>query len=57
MYIPTTFFFQDMVELDEQKKMKYWSVMGDGVFRFSVGIENLDDIIEDLARALDSFRG
>jgi cystathionine beta-lyase/cystathionine gamma-synthase len=45
-----------MVELDEEKKMKYCSVMGDGVFRFSVGIENLDDIIDDLARALDSLR-
>jgi cystathionine beta-lyase/cystathionine gamma-synthase len=54
-YLPTAFFFQDMVELSEEKKMKYWSLMGDGVFRFSVGIENPDDIIEDLARALDAF--
>jgi cystathionine beta-lyase/cystathionine gamma-synthase len=54
-YLPTAFFFQDMVELSEEKKMKYWSLMGDGVFRFSVGIENPDDIIEDLARALDSL--
>jgi cystathionine beta-lyase/cystathionine gamma-synthase len=57
MYIPTTFFFQDMVELGEERKMKYWDLMGDGVFRFSVGIENLDDIIEDLSQALDSFQG
>jgi cystathionine gamma-synthase/methionine-gamma-lyase len=55
IYIPTAFFFQDMVELSEKKKMKYWSLMGDGVFRFSVGIESPDDIIEDLARALDSL--
>jgi methionine-gamma-lyase len=55
MYLPTTFFFQDMVELSEKKKMKYWSLMGDGVFRFSVGIEHPDDIIEDLAQALDSL--
>jgi cystathionine gamma-synthase/methionine-gamma-lyase len=54
-YLPTAFFFQDMVELSEEKKMKYWSLMGDGVFRFSVGIENPGDIIEDLARALDSL--
>jgi methionine-gamma-lyase len=54
-YLPTAFFFQDMVELSEEKKMKYWSLMGDGVFRFSVGIENPADIIEDLARALDSL--
>jgi cystathionine gamma-synthase/methionine-gamma-lyase len=56
-YLPTTFFFQDMVELSEEKKMKYWGLMGDGVFRFSVGIENPADIIEDLAQALDSFGG
>jgi methionine-gamma-lyase len=56
-YLPTTFFFQDMVELSEEKQIKYWSLMGDGVFRFSVGIENPADIIEDLARALDSLPG
>jgi cystathionine gamma-synthase/methionine-gamma-lyase len=56
-YLPTAFFFQDMVELSEEKKMKYWSLMGDGVFRFSVGIENPADIIEDLSRALDSLAG
>ena len=42
MYIPTTFFFQDMVELSDERKLKYWDLMGDGLFRFSVGIENLD---------------
>ena len=57
MYIPTAFFLQDMVKLSEQKEMKYWSLMGDGVFRFSVGIENQGDIIEDLSRALDSLGG
>ena len=57
MYIPTTFFFQDMVELSDERKLKYWDLMGDGLFRFSVGIENLDDIIEDLSRALDSLGG
>ena len=56
-YLPTAFFFQDMVELSEKKKMKYWSLMGDGVFRFSVGIENPADIIDDLSRALDSLGG
>jgi cystathionine gamma-synthase/methionine-gamma-lyase len=56
-YLPTVFFFQDMVELSEEKKMKYWSQMGDGVFRFSVGIENPDDLIEDLERALDAMDG
>jgi cystathionine gamma-synthase/methionine-gamma-lyase len=55
MYIPTAFFFQDMVELDEPKKLKYWNLMGDGLFRFSVGIEDADDLIADLSRALDSL--
>jgi cystathionine gamma-synthase/methionine-gamma-lyase len=55
IYLPTVFFFQDMVELPEQKKLKYWSLMGDGVFRFSVGIEDADDLIADLAQALDSI--
>ena len=35
--------------------MKYWNLMGDGVFRFSVGIEDADDLIADLAQALDSL--
>ena len=56
-YLPTAFFFQDMVKLSEKKKIKYWSLMGDGVFRFSVGIENPADIIEDLERALASLAG
>ena len=55
IYLPTVFFFQDMVELPEQRKMKYWNLMGDGVFRFSVGIEDADDLIADLAQALDSI--
>jgi cystathionine beta-lyase/cystathionine gamma-synthase len=54
-YLPTVFFFQDMVELPEPKKLKYWNLMGDGVFRFSVGIEDADDLIADLAQALDSL--
>jgi len=55
IYLPTFFFFQDMVELPEQRKMKYWDLMGDGVFRFSVGIEDADDLIADLAQALASI--
>ena len=55
IYLPTVFFFQDMVELPEPKKLKYWNLMGDGVFRFSVGIEDADDLIADLAQALASI--
>ena len=42
-------------ELPEERKMKYWNLMGDGVFRFSVGIEDAEDLIADLAQALDSI--
>ncbi len=45
-----------MIEPGEKTKMKYWNLMGDGAFRFGVGIEDADDIIEALARALDSLR-
>lgn len=52
IYIPTMFFFDDMVQFDEQQQEKYARIMGDGIFRFSVGIENSDDIIGDLEQAL-----
>jgi cystathionine gamma-synthase/methionine-gamma-lyase len=54
-FLPTVFFFQDMVVFDEEQKERYTPVMGEGVFRFSVGIEDPDDLIEDLAQALDSL--
>ncbi len=56
IYMPTSFFFDDFVQFNddqEEQKKKYKGIMGDGVFRFSVGIENADDIIEDLAQALN----
>ena len=52
LYIPTAFFFQDMVVFDDQQREKYAALMGDGIFRFSVGIEDAGDIIADLAQAL-----
>lgn len=54
IYIPTLFFFEDMVKFDEAQKEKYTQIMGDGVFRFSVGLENPEDIIADLDRAIKS---
>lgn len=53
MYIPTEFFFDDMVVFNDVQKEKYTELMGEGIFRLSVGIENADDIIEDLGQALD----
>ena len=43
-----------MVFTDAQKE-KYRRLMGDGIFRLSVGIENAYDIIDDLSRALDKL--
>ncbi len=54
LYIPTLFFFDDMVQFDERQKEKYTKIMGKGVFRFSVGIENAEDIIRDLGQALEA---
>ncbi len=54
-YLPTVFFFQDMVVFDDRQKEKYSAIMGDGVFRFSVGIEDANDIIADLSQALDAL--
>ena len=51
-YLPTGFFFEDMVVFDDRQKQKYFDIMGDGVFRFSVGIEDPEDIIGDLSQAL-----
>ncbi len=54
-YLPTAFFFQDMVIFDDQQQKKYAQVMGDGIFRFSVGIEDHNDLIADLSQALDGL--
>ena len=53
-YLPTEFFFADWGAMNEAQKEKYARIMGDGVFRLSVGIEDAGDIIDDLSRALDA---
>ena len=53
VYIPTDFFFEDMVVFNEAQQEKYRRMMGEGIFRFSIGLENATDIIEDLSQALD----
>jgi cystathionine beta-lyase/cystathionine gamma-synthase len=54
IYIPTVFFFEDMVEFDAARQEKYSRIMGDGIYRFSVGLENADDIIRDLEQAIEA---
>ncbi|MBU2646152.1 PLP-dependent aspartate aminotransferase family protein [bacterium] len=51
IFIPTVFFFDDMVVLDDRQKQKYEKIMGEGVYRLSVGIEDVNDIIRDLTQA------
>ena len=53
VYIPTEFFFEDMVIFTDAQKEKYAELMGEGIFRLSVGIEDSKDIIADLSQALD----
>jgi cystathionine gamma-synthase/methionine-gamma-lyase len=53
IYIPTAFFFDDMVVMNDEQKKRYTEIMGDGIFRLSVGIEDADDLIEDLKQALE----
>ena len=52
-YLPTLFFFEEMVVLDDRQKQKYANLMGEGIYRLSVGIEDPDDLIEDLSQAID----
>lgn len=55
IYIPTDFFFEDMVVFTEAQKEKYRRLMGEGIFRLSVGIENAEDIIDDLRQAFNKL--
>jgi cystathionine beta-lyase/cystathionine gamma-synthase len=55
IYIPTDFFFEDMVVFSDAQKAKYRRLMGEGIFRLSAGLENADDIIDDLSRALNKL--
>jgi cystathionine beta-lyase/cystathionine gamma-synthase len=52
LFIPTVFFFEDMVNFDDRQQAKYATIMGEGIYRFSVGIEDADAIIADLNRRL-----
>jgi cystathionine gamma-synthase len=51
-YIPTNDILGSSFNLDERESAKYRAVAGEGVFRFSVGIENVDDLIADLDAGL-----
>jgi cystathionine gamma-synthase len=54
-YIPTDDILSSSFELDAAESKKYRDLAGEGVFRFSVGIENADDLIADLEQAFDKM--
>jgi cystathionine beta-lyase/cystathionine gamma-synthase len=54
LYIPTIFFFEDMVQFDAAQQEKYGRIMGDGIYRFSVGLENAEDLVADLDQAIEA---
>jgi cystathionine beta-lyase/cystathionine gamma-synthase len=39
--------------LEGKEREKYEAVAGEGLFRFSVGLEDANDLIEDLGQILD----
>jgi cystathionine gamma-synthase len=51
-YIPTEDILRSSFHLEEEEARSYRDWAADGVFRFSVGLEDPDDIIADLEQAL-----
>ncbi|MET0509104.1 MAG: PLP-dependent aspartate aminotransferase family protein [Burkholderiaceae bacterium] len=52
-HIPTADLLRTSLRLDGDAARKFRDLAGAGVFRLSVGLEHADDIVADLARALD----
>ena len=51
-WIPTEMLMQSTFRLAPEAERRYRSFAGDGIFRFSVGIEDAKDLIDDLERVL-----
>jgi cystathionine beta-lyase/cystathionine gamma-synthase len=51
-WIPTEMLMQSTFRLSPDAETRYRDFAGDGVFRFSVGLEDPDDLCSDLDRAL-----
>lgn len=56
-YIPTDDIIQSSFHLKGADAQSYHDTAAEGVFRFSVGLEDADDIIADLERAIHVARG
>jgi cystathionine beta-lyase/cystathionine gamma-synthase len=51
-YYPTDIYVDDVAYLSPAQKRRIRAWMGDGIVRASIGLENADDLIADLDRAL-----
>ena len=51
-WIPTEMLMGSTFRLSAEAEARYRAFAGDGVFRFSVGIEDAEDLCADLARVL-----
>jgi methionine-gamma-lyase len=51
-WIPTEMLMQSTFRLDPDAEARYREFAGDGVFRFSIGFEDADDLCADLDRVL-----
>jgi len=53
-YYPTDFYIDEASYLDEQSKQSIREWTGDGIMRISIGLEDPEDLVADLDRALGS---
>ncbi len=51
-YLPTNDLLRTSFHLSEQQERSYRAFAGDGIFRFSVGLEDADDLVADLDQVL-----
>jgi cystathionine beta-lyase/cystathionine gamma-synthase len=51
-WIPTEMLMRSTFRLAPEAERRYRAFAGDGIFRFSVGIEDAADLIDDLERVL-----
>jgi methionine-gamma-lyase len=54
-YLPTGELLETSFKLTRKQLRSYREFAGDGIFRVSVGIENPDDLCEDLGNALEGL--
>ena len=55
-YLPSESMFETSFHLTEHQEAAYRRFAGEGIFRLSVGIENANDLCNDLAQVLDAMK-